>query len=93
MSEKRYPYPLAVITDRYSGIFAGAKFTAWNRDPDMIPEDVFGGDGEAMDFWIKYHNKDINRAFDMVGFGNTPNEAVDDLIKKLESINDFVGLL
>lgn len=81
---KLYPYPLTILKDRYSGMSSGGIFTAWNREPGTIPEEVEGGDFEAIDFWEKYYkNFDaITRDFEIIGVGNTPNEAVEDLIKK-----------
>ena len=35
---KRYPYPLTVLMDRYSGIFSGGKFTAWNKEQDSVKD-------------------------------------------------------
>ena len=95
MNERKlYPYPLTIIMDRYSGVWAGGTFTAWNREADTIPDDVYGGDFEAIDFWEDYHrtyNK-ITRPWDVIGVGNTPDEAVDDLILKLKEKNIFVGI-
>lgn len=91
--KKSYPYPLTVVMDRYSGIFSGGKFTAWNRDPDMIPDDVYGGDSEAFDFWKKYHNDRGKKSdFNTIGFGNTVEEAIDDLISKLKTAGKFIGV-
>lgn len=83
---KTYPYPLTIIQDRYSGLFAGGTFTAWNREFNCIPDEVDGGDFDSIDFWEDYwsnYNK-ITRDFDVIGVGNTPNDAVEDLVKRLQ---------
>ena len=83
--EKYYPYPLIIIADRYSGVYSGGKFTAWNKDFDNIPYEIKGDDIEAFNFWEEYrenYDKNIFK-YGVIGIGNTPDEAVDDLIKNL----------
>lgn len=95
MSEiKRYPYPLTILMDRYSGMSAGGTFTAWNREPETIPDEVEGGDFEAIDFWEGYHKNydNLTRPWDIIGVGNTPNDAVDDLIRRQKEKGLFVGI-
>lgn len=92
---KRYPYPLTVLMDRYSGIFSGGKFTAWNRDPDLIPEDVYGGDMESASFWEKHYKEQasVKDGFYIIGVGNTPEEAIEDLIQKQIDKGVFIGII
>ena len=95
MSErKRYPYPLTILMDRYSGMSAGGKFTAWNREAETIPDEVEGGDFESIDFWEEYwKNYDrITQPWNVIGVGNTPNDAVDDLIRRQKEKGLFYGL-
>jgi hypothetical protein len=81
---KKYPYPLTVVMDRYSGTYSGGYFTAWNKYPDEIPIDIHCSDGVAMEFWDKYHKKSENLkdGCEMVGFGGTAEEAINDLIMR-----------
>ena len=78
-------YPLVVIHDRYNGVYSGAQWTAWEDYPDAIPEAVFGDDDSCFDFWLGA-NKDA------IGFGDTPEQAIQDLKqKKLEYYNVKYG--
>ena len=81
---KKYPYPLTVIMDRYSGVYSGGYFTAWNRYSQEIPSQVDSSDGVAMVFWDNYHRKEKNLedGYQMVGFGETAEAAIKDLIAK-----------
>lgn len=95
MSERQlYPYPLTIIMDRYSGMSAGGRFTAWNKDPDEIPCKVFGADLEAISFWEEYHEDyaDIVSPRRIIGIGDTPDEAVQDLIRKQQEKGVFCGV-
>jgi hypothetical protein len=72
-----YPYPLTICYDRYNGSYSGALVTAWNLNPIDIPKDISGSDIPCMDFWKE------RSMFYTVGKGNTPKEAINDLIKQL----------
>ena len=73
-------YPLTIISDRYGGSYSGGDFTAWNMDYYEIPTDPDEDDVTCMLFWTK---TDI-----IVGRGDTPQEAVDDLKRRLEALKD-----
>lgn len=73
-------YPLTIINDRYTGTYSGGIFTAWNMDYYEIPTDPDEDDVTCMLFWAK---TDI-----IVGRGETPQEAVDDLKRRLEALKD-----
>lgn len=81
---KKYPYPLTVVMDRYSGVYSGGYFTAWNRYSQEIPSYIDGSDGAAMAFWDNYHKKEetFEDGYQMVGFGETADAAIKDLIAK-----------
>ena len=72
-----YPYPLTIIKDRYQGTYSGGKFTAWNLKHFDVPEAIQGDDLTASVFW-QYDDF-------IVGKGDTPEEAILDLIEKLEA--------
>lgn len=95
MSERKlYPYPLTILMDRYSGMSSGDKFTAWNKNPETIPYEVYGGDFEAIDFWEEYYKgyDKIVWSSEVIGVGNTPNDAVEDLIRKQKEKGLFHGI-
>ena len=81
---KKYPYPLTVVIDRYSGIYSGGYFTAWNKYPQEIPSRIDDSDDIAMAFWDNYRKKEetLKDGYQMVGFGETADAAIKDLIAK-----------
>ena len=70
-------YPLVIIEDRYTGVYSNGEYTAWNMYFDEIPQDIDGDDVSCYDFWHSYNG--------IVGLGRTPNEAIEDLRKKLNA--------
>lgn len=70
-------YPLVIIEDRYTGVYSNGEYTAWNMYFDEIPQDIDGDDVSCYDFWHSYDG--------IVGLGRTPNEAIEDLRKKLDA--------
>lgn len=81
---RKYPYPLTVVMDRYSGTYSGGYFTAWNKYPVEIPSSIYGSDNVAMVFWDDYYRKEeaLKDGHQMVGFGETADAAIKDLIAK-----------
>lgn len=69
-------YPLVIIEDRYTGVYSNGKYTAWNMYFDEIPQDIDGDDVSCYDFWHSYNG--------IVGLGETPSGAIEDLRQKLE---------
>lgn len=74
-------YPLTIVTDRYSGVYSGGKFTAWNLNPDEVPEEICWGDGSALEIFQDISNGKRNIVY---GIGATPDEAVMDLYRKIK---------
>ena len=74
-------YPLTIVMDRYTGVYSGGKFTAWNLDPDEIPEDICADDNSASEFFndIRYRSR-----YYTYGIGETPDEAAMDLYVKIK---------
>lgn len=68
-------YPTTLVADRYSGTYSGGKWLAFPLDYWNVPAEVDGGDIECMMFWDTYDG--------VVGKGNTPQEAMEDLINKM----------
>lgn len=76
---KKYPYPLTIVFDRYNGVYSGGKFTAWNKSFDEVPIEIEEDDVTCREFWNKHEESN-----GIVGLGETPEEAVNDLIARLE---------
>lgn len=70
-------YPLTIVRDRYTGVYSGGKYTAWNLNPQFIPHAIVEDDVTCRIFWIEN--------IIPVGVGETINEAIECLRKQLES--------
>ena len=68
-------YPLVIICDRYTGAYSGGKYTAWNKYLEYIPDEIEADDTTCSYYW--------NGCKEIVGKGDTPNEALTDLYNKL----------
>ena len=89
---KKYPYPLTVVLDRYSGVYSGGYFTAWNKYFEDVPSDIHSDDATVMDFWDSYRkNFPTVKEKDIVGFGRSAEEAIEDLIKNQKKKGCFHG--
>ena len=65
-------YPVTIVTDRYSGSYAGAPWLAFYCEADEVPIEAYcGGDNDSMDWWA---NPTMP-----VGKGDTPDAALRDL--------------
>jgi len=73
-------YPLTIVMDRYTGVYSGGKFTAWNLDLDEVPEEICQDDDSASEFFddVRYGRRHL-----IYGIGETPDEAVVDLYMKI----------
>ena len=80
-------YPITIISDRYSGTYSGGEWTAWPYDPDNLPDGIFAGDVECARVWtdLKEDRKRGELAF---GVGNTPEEALRDLVRSNNTITE-----
>ena len=72
-------YPVTIVKDRYNGAYSGGKYTAWNRHPCIIPNEIFYDDVTCAAFW------DLNLI--PCGIGETPEEAERDLVEKMRTAN------
>lgn len=75
-------YPVTIIMDRYSGTYSGGEWLAFNIGEDEIPYAVGSSDPDEMDFWWGSAHKEYT-----IGKGDTPNDALKDLYKKMEDNN------
>jgi hypothetical protein len=70
-------WPIAVFQSRYSGVYEGGEWFAV-ANCTQVPNEAHGDDCECAD-WFAENKRNI-------GIGNTPNEAVDNLVFKTEFI-------
>lgn len=91
-------YPCTIITARYQGTYEGARWLAFNCDADQIPSDATGDDVSCGNFWSMQAGGMLNyrvlseyskSKLIIVGKGESPNLAVEDLAKKLEGSNSW----
>ncbi len=72
-------WPLTIVCDRYSGVYSGARYTAWNLEHEDVPGAISDGDNPCDAFW---RSNNI-----VVGLGDTPSAAETDLIEKIQKRN------
>lgn len=70
-------YPTTIVADRYTGVYSGGLFTCWPLDFFNLPDDIEGGDTDCDIFWFRCDKSEV-------GIGNTPQEAFEDLEKKIK---------
>lgn len=71
-------YPLAIISDRYGGVYSGGNYTAWICGIDYIPEGVFGDDVSCMVTWNTLKSERELGEY-IYGVGNSIDETLRDL--------------
>lgn len=71
-------YPTTIVCDRYSGAYSHGKWLAFPYDWWDVPSEVEGGDTECWLFWQDYNG--------IVGKGDTPQSALEDLTSKMKSV-------
>lgn len=79
-------WPVGIFEDRYSGTYSGGKWVAIGRvDHDSFlkfRDYQWDGDFECSNYW-----SDERKA--LAGQGDTPQEALDDLIRKAEANDNW----
>lgn len=75
-------YPLTIICDRYTGVYSGGLYTAWNLNHRDIPDFVDGDDVTCMCGWYELSKRAAKDRIP-VGIGATPDAALEDLKRKL----------
>ena len=78
----KFVYPVTIIQDRYSGVYSGGEWTAFNLHKEQVPDAIDGDDVECREFWTLASNFHLS-----IGIGKTPNEAFDDLKEKLQDVH------
>ena len=75
---------VTIILDKQQGKHSNGLFTAWPRVPaDIIPEVLDDDERIAKHFWDNWREDDTPGKL-LVGVGNTPNEAYNQLLEKLK---------
>jgi hypothetical protein len=81
-------YPITVRQARYSGVYEGADWYATALEKDgpsqALMDYMYGDDCDAADYW--YGPDSV-----FVGIGNTPSEAVENLIERFKDPTKFMG--
>lgn len=74
----RLPWPITITMARYSGVYEGGSWLAFNREPWDVPHGPFDDDVTAMNWW--YENDKLH----VIGKGSNPEDALIDLLHKLK---------
>ena len=69
-------YPVTIIKTRYQGTYESGRWAAFPVEFNDVPMDVVGDDIETMNWW--------SSNVDMVGVGQTPEAALENLEDKME---------
>jgi hypothetical protein len=78
-------YPLTIILDRYNGAYSDGKWLAFNQYHYNIPDEVDDGDVECCMFWYNQRRLEKNNEnYMIIGIGNTIDEAMKDLLRKMD---------
>lgn len=77
-------HPLTIVSDRHNGSYSGAKFLAFNLYYDRIPLSVNSDIEDEKRFWGREHHRGKAKKY-IIGKGDTPNEAYDNLKKLLKN--------
>lgn len=78
-------YPVTIISTRYGGAYEKGAWAAFNLDPEDIPPAATGDDTSCFVFWL---DAAPNMA---IGVGDTPDEALKDLEKKMVALREKYG--
>ncbi len=70
-------YPLTIVADRYTGTYSGGTYTAWPLKTEDLPSEIESDDVSCSEFFNTYDKP--------YGVGNTPNDALMDLARKMQS--------
>lgn len=88
-------YPITIKADRYRGTYSGGGYQAWYCKPEDIPYDSFADDVPCARFWSEHKRKmkdetEVTKSIILVGLGDTPNNALIDLNKKIHFRNECI---
>lgn len=81
----KLPCPLCIIEDRYSGAYSGSKYLAFNLSPYTVAKlPVSALDNECENFWNNKDEDFVAKDY-VIGKGETPKEALLNLIALLNN--------
>jgi len=72
------PYPVTIVRVRYSGVYEGGQWSAFNMYDGELPQDAFDDDITCCEWWSDPENRKI------VGVGGTPDKALAHLIELMK---------
>jgi hypothetical protein len=67
--------PVIIFQTRYGGTYEGGRWAAIYSHPHDFPEEAWGEDTVAVVWWVDHAHD--------VGVGESPNDALEDLRRKL----------
>lgn len=70
-------FPVTIVADRYDGCYSGGKWLAIQCINENIPDEIGASDPDEEMFWREHNDNKLP-----IGKGNTPDEALADLISK-----------
>jgi hypothetical protein len=71
-------FQTVIVQARYSGVYEGGLWLAFPNDTfPGLDSDAFGDDGDAQGFWW-----DPDPLIPLIGRGNTPDEALEDMVRR-----------
>ena len=83
------PYPLTIALDRYSGVYSGGLYVAWNCDPESVPTEPSDDDVTCADFWAGAWGDMLRNDIPCYGVGVTPDRAILALIDNMVKKKDY----
>ena len=75
LSKTASRYPTTIVTARYGGTYEGGSWLAFPCDHEEVPSEAFDDDCTCAAWWASDSSK-------LVGRGNTPTAAYDDLLAR-----------
>ena len=77
------PYPLTITLDRYSGVYSGGLYVAWNCNADAVPTEPSDDDVTCADFWDRAEQDMLDGDIPCYGIGVNPEKAILNLVESM----------
>ena len=77
------PYPLTITLDRYSGVYSGGLYVAWNCDADAVPTEPSDDDVTCAGFWDRAEQYMLDGDIPCYGIGVNPEKAILNLVEAM----------
>lgn len=75
-------FPVTIVADSYTGSYSRGLWLAFNLSECEIPDAIGDNDVEELNFWHPDNDED-KLALEFIGKGDTPNDALLDLKRRL----------